>query len=431
MRPRRNLSVGKRFDIISVGVGNLLINTGFTGDYTTIDLSVGSKWPTDTTLFSDPLKFWTVSGAAAAGEEARSQSGFACTFSGTLSQSPIAAIEAEQDYTVSVWAKGTGTLAVKVGGASGSFALTSAYQKFVVKLKATDTSGFSITASASATIYELKLERGTVATDWSPSSSDNDKSEAQAISYKYVLDAIQNETDIYGGLVLTNILMVGNYTNGKMTTVTGGLSGVYHDGNDVAFWAGGTLEQAIRAVGDPSRTSNVANAVITHGGLAILNNSYVRGKIYATDGEFRGTVYANAGILQNMIIRTTEEGQRIELNPTSQSISLYNAKNLLVGNWHFEDTGGAIELFYTNSIGSSRVSNSLLTGFELQFQTQNGSMLGSYSYSNVYLSTTGKSFYVSLNASDGLSVILEGLPKSKDNLASGRIYVDGDTLKIA
>lgn len=425
-----NTQIGQSVANIAVGVGNMLLNTAFTGDYTTIDLTSDSMLATDTSLFSNPLKFWTVIGAATAGEESQSQSGFACTFSGTLSQQPIAPVEAGQDYTISLWARGSGSLNVKVGGSEQDFMLTTVYQKFVAKLKAADTSGFSMTASASATVYEVKLERGTVATDWAPSSSDNDKSEAQAISYKYVLDAISNDTDIYGGLVLTNILMVGNYVNGTMSEVTGGLSGVYNDGNDVAFWAGGTLEQAFRAVGDPSRTSNVANAVITHGGLAIFNNAYVRGKIFATDGEFNGTVYATSGILQNVTVRTSETGQRIIIDPTNQNMSFYNENNLLVGKWDFDETGAGIELEYTDVGGSSNVSNAVFTGSFIRFRTTSGDILGRYSYDGITLNTLGQSFNVSVST-DSLFLILEGLPTSKDNLAPGRVYVDGDTLKIA
>ena len=416
--------VGQSIANISVGVGNLLLNTGFTGDYSTIDLTSGSMLVTDTSLFSDPLKFWAVIGAATAGEEKQSQSGFACTFSGTLSQQPIAPVEAGQDYTISLWARGSGSLNVKVGGAEQDFMLTSGYQKFVAKLKTVDTTGFSMMASASATVYEVKLERGTVATDWTPSSSDNDKSEAQVISYKYVLDAIQNETDIYGGLVLTNILMVGNYTNGKISTITGGLSGVYHDGNDVAFWAGGTLEQAIRAVGDPSRTSNVANAVITHGGLAILNNAYVRGKIYATDGEFSGTVYATSGVLENVTIRTNTAGSRIVLDSEDRSIKLYNNSANVVGKWQFyNDTsqillgtdGSGITDSGANFIGSG--SAGYYTWYQMQLSRGNNPQ-------------TDVMFRVDVSSASALRVQLGKLPTSKEAALAWGLYRDGDTIKI-
>lgn len=416
--------VGQGIANISVGVGNLLLNTGFTGDYSTIDLTSGSMLATDTSLFSDPLKFWAVIGAATAGEESKSQSGFACTFSGTLSQQPIVPVESGQYYTISLWARGSGSLNVKVGGVEQDFMLTSVYQKFVAKLKTVDTTGFSMTASASATVYEVKLERGTVATDWSPSSSDNDKSEAQAISYKYVLDAIQNETDIYGGLVLTNILMVGNYTNGQMSTVTGGLSGVYHDGNDVAFWAGGTLEQAIRAVGDPSRTSNVANAVITHGGLAILNNAYVRGKIYATDGEFTGTIYATSGVLENVTIRTNTTGARIVLDSEDRSIKLYNSSANVVGEWQFyNDTsqillgtdGSGITDSGANFIGSG--SAGYYTWYRMQLSRGNNPQ-------------TDVMFRVDVSSASALRVQLGKLPTSKEAALAWGLYRDGDTIKI-
>ena len=98
------------------------------------------------------------------------------------------------------------------------------------------------------------------------------------------------------------MLQLGNYKDGILEKVTSGLSGIYNDDDDPAFWAGGTLEDAIRAVMNPDDTEG-ANAVITHGGKAILNDAIVRGIIYARGGEFFGKVSTSNG------------GYRVELDP--------------------------------------------------------------------------------------------------------------------
>jgi hypothetical protein len=79
---------------------------------------------------------------------------------------------------------------------------------------------------------------------------------------------------------------------------TAGVSGIYNDDNDVAFWGGGTYAQAIdtvmKYVEDPTyqptrdELANMAKAVITHGGRAILNDVIVRGKVYAEEGNIGG-----------------------------------------------------------------------------------------------------------------------------------------------
>ncbi len=405
--------IGKGIADLAVGVDNLLLNTGFAGDYLPAELEEMTLFNRQKILYSDPLKYWTVAGAATVGTDSSSRSGYACVLSGTLSQSPVIPIEVGGKYVASLKAKGTGTLTLSTGGTSQTFTLTSVYQRLVLKVEATSTAGFSLTASASATICEIKLERGTVATDWEPAFLDNNRMEGRLQAMKYVFDAIQNETDIYGGLVLTNILMVGNYTNGKMLEVTAGLSGVYNDGSDVAFWAGGTLEQAIAAVANPSLTTNVAGAVITHGGLAILNNAYVRGTVYANDGIFRGTVYASGGEF-NGIFRTGLNGFRVEI----QTSSYYNF------NIYDERNRAAIRMGIENGVGFSEIR---LNGYDGSSTSPN--TVTRLSTAGLSYTSGSESFFLGINATDNHLRITASLP-DKSTATSGEWYVEDGTIKV-
>ena len=407
--------IGKEIAGLAVGVDNMLLNTGFAGDYLPAELDKMTLFNRQKILYSDPLKFWTVTGAATVGIDSNSRSGYACVVAGSLAQDPVIPVEVGEKYVVSFRVKGTGSIDAGACGVTKSFILTSSYQKCEVKIEAKDTSGFKVEGTSNFTICEIKMERGTIATDWEPAFLDNNRMEGRLQSMKYIFDAIKNETNIYGGLVLTNIVMVGNYTNGKMSEVTGGMSGVYNDGADVAFWAGGTLEQAIKAVGNPSLTSGVANVVITHGGLAILNNAYVR-----------GTVYATSGIMQNVIVRTKANGQRIELDSDGQKIAIYNSSNQVIGEWSYIDRGSQITLKY----GSSEISNwnSSNIGFSnnsgissLQankFEVRNGDNPYEYKYFQVNITGTY------------LNVIMGKIPDSKEKAAAWGLYRDGDTIKI-
>ena len=58
-------------------------------------------------------------------------------------------------------------------------------------------------------------------------------------SVKPITDAIKGSTEIEGGLVTTNVVMVKDSNN----VISGGISGVSSD--NISFWSGGTLNDAI------------------------------------------------------------------------------------------------------------------------------------------------------------------------------------------
>ena len=285
-------------DNAAVGSVNLLRNSGFTGDYESEILSSDTQLLADTELFSKQLKYWT--GVATVSADSAAGSGYSAAI-GSLSQS-VSLIKGES-YVISYKAKGT-SVSVSCGSFSVSQPLTSSYQRYTHKITFNGSGIFLI--SGTATVCDLQLERGTIATDWKPSILDNDKATAGFQSINYIASAIKDgSVDILGGLILANMIQLGNYKDGKMQKVTAGVSGIYNDDDDVAFWAGGKLEQAILTVmrfrNDPNyqptdaEWANMANFVATHGG-----DVFLRGYIYALGGYFRGKVeIANGKILLN------------------------------------------------------------------------------------------------------------------------------------
>ena len=285
-------------DNAAVGSVNLLRNSGFTGDYETEDLSAATELSADTELFSKQLEYWT--GVATVSADSAAGSGYSAAI-GSLSQS-VSLIKGES-YVISYKAKGT-SVSVSCGSFSVSQPLTSSYQRYTHKITFNGSGIFLV--SGTATVCDLQLERGTIATDWKPSILDNDKATAGFQSINYIASAIKDgSVDILGGLILANMIQLGNYKDGKMQKVTAGVSGIYNDDDDVAFWAGGKLEQAILTVmrfrNDPNyqptdaEWANMANFVATHGG-----DVFLRGYIYALGGYFRGKIeIANGKILLN------------------------------------------------------------------------------------------------------------------------------------
>ena len=285
-------------DNAAVGSVNLLRNSGFTGDYESETLSSDTQLSADTELYSKQLKYWT--GVATVSADSAAGSGYSASI-GSLSQS-VSLIKNE-NYVISFKAKGT-SVSVSCGDFSTTQPLTSSYQRYTHKITFNGSGIFLI--SGTAIVCDLQLERGTIATDWKPSILDNDKSMAGFQAINYIASAIKDgSVDILGGLILANMIQLGNYKDGKMQKVTAGVSGIYNDDDDVAFWAGGKLEQAILTVmrfrNDPNyqptdaEWANMANFVATHGG-----DVFLRGYIYALGGYFRGKVeIANGKILLN------------------------------------------------------------------------------------------------------------------------------------
>lgn len=286
-----------------MGTVNLLRNSGFTGDYKTEELSPDTELTEDSEMYSKALEFWT--GMATVQEDTVAVSGRSAVL-GSLSQS-VALINQEL-YVISYKAKG-GSLTVSCGDYSVAQPLTSEYQRYKHGFTFSGVGVFMM--SGSATVCDVQLERGTIATDWKPSPLDNDKSMAEFQSLSYIYDVLKNgSVDIIGGLILSSMIQLGNYKDGKMQKVTAGISGVYNDNDDVYTWGGGTFEQAIRTVmmfkNNPKyqpteeELASIANAVITHGGRAILNDVILRGYIYALGGVFKGSVeIADGKILLN------------------------------------------------------------------------------------------------------------------------------------
>lgn len=350
---------------IGVGSVNLLLNSGFTGNYETENLKSDTPLSENTELYSKSLNHW--SGIATVQEDAEAASGRSATI-GSLSQSVT--LITNESYVISYKAKGT-QVAVSCGDFSASQPLTSSYQRCVHKFTFTGTGVFLI--SGTATICDLQLERGTIATDWSSSPQDNDKSMSKFQTIQYIFNAIKNgSVDIAGGLILANMILVGNYKDGILQKVTAGISGVYNDDDDVFAFGGGSLEQAIYTVmkykenpmyqPTDEELLNMAKVVITHGGRAILNDVIVRGYIYALGGFFRGKV------------ETFANGNRIVIDPSTNSLSMYDSSDNEVCKLCFRESseyGSYPELTMTRKNASGSVQSVSVYGTNVIARNEN------------------------------------------------------------
>jgi len=326
------------FKAVHIGAVNLLRNSGFTGDYKSEELNSAYSLQNGSELFSRGLKHWT--GSTAISDDANAVSG-KCAVVGSLSQA-VELIKGES-YVVSFRGKGA-SVKVMLGGASEESVLSASYEKYSFKFVSDGVCTFSI--SGDATICDLQLERGTIATDWKPSPYDNDKTLAEFQALKYLQDAIvEGDTTILGGLILSSIIKLGNFKDGKMQKVNAGVSGIYNDDDDVAFWGGGTLEQAIKTVMKFKENplyrptdlewQSLANFVVTHGGDLFLRG-YIHAKggviehgifkdVKSQNGSFEIDDEGNVNIVGRF--ETSVAGNRIVIDPTDNTITMDTATN--------------------------------------------------------------------------------------------------------
>lgn len=308
-----HLRAGSEIDdgVVSVGRSNLLMNTGFRGQYVARNLEKEDALDENSEMWSPSLEGWSFTDASVINDN-ESMSTKACKLSaGTLTQTLVFPIKVGLDCYFSFKAKGT-TVMFSCGGYSETIPLSGTYQTYRCKFR-TENKAATFALAGTATLCELFLECGNVpSTSWEPSPYDNNSSLDKIESLRYLSDAIrEGSTTILGGLVLSNIIEVGNYVDGVMKEVTGGISGVYNNKDNVAFFAGGTLEKAVRAVNMFKRNPHyvptdeeweaVANAVITHGGRAILNDIILRGSVYAESGYFKGELIGAYGVFDGYV----------------------------------------------------------------------------------------------------------------------------------
>lgn len=419
-------------DNAAVGSVNLLRNSGFTGDYESEILSSDTQLLADTELFSKQLKYWT--GVATVSADSATGSGYSAAI-GSLSQS-VSLIKGES-YVISYKAKGT-SVSVSCGSFSVSQPLTSSYQRYTHKITFNGSGIFLI--SGTATVCDLQLERGTIATDWKPSILDNDKATAGFQSINYIASAIKDgSVDILGGLILANMIQLGNYKNGKLQKVTAGVSGIYNDDDDVAFWAGGKLEQAILTVmrfrNDPNyqptdeEWANMANFVATHGG-----DTFLRGYIYALGGKFRGVVEALGGFFRGKV-ETSVDGKRIVIDPDKNTLEMYTTEGHATLILRFDTSSDGWEygdLILRKYAGDQLIQETTVYPERIRIQNH-------VENTDIILTPNNVSFYGSKGETllVGMKPVYDGVSASKyvanidcsnwpgkDDVSSGQVYVE-------
>lgn len=280
---------------LGIKSGNLLLNSGFTGDFTSQEFDEKTEITDETTIFSDSAKYWECKNAEFI-ETSESASGHAATLTdGGLAQQLTVSLVSGEKYTLSFKARGS-SLRFTIGGYSETIQLTDELKRFSVIFECSDATDTRFRIfETTATVMEVTLNQGNLPIQWAAAYDDNDHALADFEAFRYLTSAItEAKTTVNGGLVMTQDIRVGQFRNGKMVQETGGMSGYAATKNSPFIWGGGDIKQAFYTIGkyinDPGyqatdeELKNMSSFVLTHGGRAILNDIILHGYIYAKGG---------------------------------------------------------------------------------------------------------------------------------------------------
>ena len=170
----------------------------------------------------------------------------------------------------------------------------------------------------------IQLEKGNKATDWTPApedvQSDINAALAKAAEADYLKAALTGSTDIAGGLVGTNVILLKTLAG----LITGGMSGLADD--NVGFWTGGTYADAI---------ANLANIILRKDGSGQLAGGGIKWNASGSLLEVVGCILAQSGKIGGLdIFADTLKSNSMSFteNPVETLAALLSPLTVSIGN---------------------------------------------------------------------------------------------------
>ena len=310
------LEDGRPLNDLGTQRGNLIMNSGFTGEYETESVTPVSAFTEESAVWSAPLRYWFGSNVEVC-ESADTVSGRKVTInSGTLGQDIVGVREG---WYMLAFMGDLEEMTVSIASFSREMSVSPGWYRYEFPFYISSPLDMAILMfEGSGDIADVMLTEGTLPCEWAPAEADNDKARAEYDADEYLRSAIQDgNTEILGGLILSQLIKVGQWRDDQMKQETGGMSGLYNSEASPFLWGGGSLKQAFYTIRkylrDPGyqaseeEVAQMTKFVVTHGGRAILSDVILRGYIYALGGVFRGKVYANDGEFRGKVYATDGE----------------------------------------------------------------------------------------------------------------------------
>lgn len=236
----------KIWENTNIGVSNLLINSGFNGNYESLILDPNKGLDETTVLYNEQNKGWTGYGSWEIVEDTASFSGFSVkllTADSFLKQSiNTDLLYPEESYTLSF--KGKGNIVATIDGNSITCNSTE-YDRYVSRFNYSGNSNIFLIFTGKGQICNIKLERGNVSTDWTRSNDDPDPVKNDLQNLEYLRSTFSNEVEsIPSGLILKDVIQV-KESGDPSSSIKGGISGIY-TGDNAFMWTGSDINEANR-----------------------------------------------------------------------------------------------------------------------------------------------------------------------------------------
>jgi hypothetical protein len=213
----------------------------------------------------------------------------------------------------------------------------------------------------------------------------------------YLRTSLENETVIDKGMILTTLLRLGA-KSGNEWKEHAGISGIYEEKDDVAFWAGGTLEEAV---------NNLAAIILRMDGSGHL-----------AKGNILWDAIGNL-LLSGKFESNKDDKNRIIIDPETRSLKMM-----------YEDmTVFELDFFVNNSFVGSQMTFNLYDMNKREIVSQT-----SVTYNSIELRRKTESglavFFAADSSNEKIWIDAKKLPQSKEEAYPREVYIDGETLKV-
>ena len=293
-----------------IGVGNLLKNTSFLGQFESKELKSDTGLGSETVVYNSKVDDWDVTSEWEIVVDSDAITGYSMKLkspTSMISQETFLTLCAGTSYILS-W-KQKGEIGVEIQGYDleiQTIGQNSRYKFCYTEIVPTANRKERIFFKGGpGNVFEIKLEEGILPTTWFPSCMDTDPVASRSDSYEFLKTSLieypETNSTTVSGLFLKDQIKVGDITNDVVRNVWGGLSGVFNDESDIMLWSGGSYGNAVDLISKiennpdyldelpESTLKRLTKAIISFGSKSIFTD------LYAT-GKFKGQHLDNDGI---------------------------------------------------------------------------------------------------------------------------------------
>jgi hypothetical protein len=282
-----------------IGVGNLLKNTSFLGQFESKELKSDTGLGNETVVYNSKVDDWDVTSEWEIVVDSDAITGYSMKLkspTSMISQETFLTLCAGTSYILS-W-KQKGEIEVEIQGYDleiQTIGQNSRYKFCYTEIVPTANQKERIFFKGGpGNVFEIKLEEGILPTTWFPSCMDTDPVASRSDSYEFLKTSLieypETNSTTVSGLFLKDQIKVGDITNDVVRNVWGGLSGVFNDESDIMLWSGGSYGNAVDLISKiennpdyldelpESTLKRLTKAIISFGSKSIFTDLYATGK---------------------------------------------------------------------------------------------------------------------------------------------------------